>query len=154
FQRIIAPERFRVDVDLHGADADLRTAPKIGRHAAGRRADEADEARLRHCEVRALARIGPDYADRERMIARDDVLAVERGRNWDRQCFRKLDELRRGPGSAHAAARDDHRALGSRPPVNASTGEWARNASRRPAARLRAPTCWAMQMPGLPQARA
>ena len=39
-------------------------------------------------------------------------------------------------------------------PVIAITGEWASQASRSPAARLRAPITCAMQMPGLPEARA
>ena len=44
--------------------------------------------------------------------------------------------------------------FGSRPPVKAITGECASQASRRPAARLSAPITCAMQMPGLPVARA
>ena len=39
-------------------------------------------------------------------------------------------------------------------PVIAITGECASHASRRPAARLSAPITCAMQMPGLPEARA
>jgi hypothetical protein len=44
--------------------------------------------------------------------------------------------------------------FGSRPPVIAITGAWASQASRKPAARLSAPITCAMQMPGLPDARA
>jgi hypothetical protein len=36
----------------------------------------------------------------------------------------------------------------------AMTGECASQASRRPAAKFSAPITWAMQMPGLPLARA
>nr|WP_246274226.1 hypothetical protein [Phytohabitans houttuyneae] len=43
---------------------------------------------------------------------------------------------------------------GDRPPVSAITGEPARNGSRRPAARLSAPTTCAAAMPGRPLARA
>src|SRR5215510_4839737 len=46
------------------------------------------------------------------MIARDRVLAVERGRDRNLQRVCERDELGRGAGAAHTAACDDHWPLG------------------------------------------
>ena len=62
--------------------------------------------------VRALARIGADDADRERVGAGDAVLAVERGCHRNLQRLGKRDEFRRGAGGANAAPGDDDRPLG------------------------------------------
>ena len=80
-------------------------------HAAGLGADEADEIGAVDHAVGALARIGADDADRQRMVAGDRVLAVERGRDRDLQRLRERDQLGRRPRRAHAAAGDDHRPL-------------------------------------------
>ena len=74
-------------------------------------ADEADEIGAVDDAVGALARIGADHADRKRMVARDRVLAVERGRDRNLQRFGERHQLGRRAGCAHAAARDDDRTL-------------------------------------------
>ena len=81
-------------------------------HAAGLGADEAHEVGLVDDAVGALARIGADHADAQRVVARDRVLAVERGRDRDLQRLRERDQLRLRARGAHAAAGDDHRPLG------------------------------------------
>ncbi len=81
-------------------------------HAAGLGADEADEIGAVDHAVGALARIGADHADRQWMIARDRILAVERGRDRNLQRLRQRNQLRRRARGAHAAAGDDHRPLG------------------------------------------
>src|SRR6266699_3117926 len=84
---IIPSNRFGVDVDLDGRRADLRHRPEMRGHAAGLAADEADEIGAVDHAIGALARIGADDADRERMTARNRILAVERGRDWYLQRF-------------------------------------------------------------------
>src|SRR5262245_1021056 len=67
------------------------------------------------------------------MIARDRVLAVERGRDRNLQRLRERDELSRGPGGAHAATRDDHWPLGVLQQLErgVDTGAIGRRAERR-----------------------
>ena len=92
-ERIVAAERLGIDVDLDRRRADLRHRPEMRGHAAGLAADEADEIGAVDHPVGALARIGADDADRERMIAGDHVLAVERGRDRDLQRLGERDQL-------------------------------------------------------------
>ena len=112
FQRIVAAQAFRLDVDLDRARADLRHRPEMRGHAAGLAADEAHEVGLVHGPVGALARVGADNADRQRMHARNRILAVERGRDRDLQCLRQRHQFGRRSRRAHATARDDDRPLG------------------------------------------
>ena len=78
-------------------------------HAAGLGADEADEIGAVDYPVGAFAGIGSDHADAERMLSRDRILAVERGRHRDRQRLRQGHELGGCTGGSHAAAGNDHR---------------------------------------------
>ena len=105
-KRIIAAERFRLDVDLDRRRADLRHRPEMRGHAAGLGADEADEIGAVDRAVGALARIAADDADRQRMRAGDRVLAVERGRDRDLQRFGERDQFaRRRPRRARRRRR-------------------------------------------------
>src|SRR5262249_48659036 len=110
-ERIVPSNRLSVDIDLDRRRADLRHCPEMRGHAAGFAADEADKVGTVDHAIGALARIGADDADRERMIARDRVLAVERGRDWNLQRLCERYELGRGARAAYATARDDHRPL-------------------------------------------
>ena len=111
-KRIIAAERFRLDVDLDRRRADLRHRPEMRGHAAGLGADEADQIGAVDGAVGALARIAADDADRQRMRAGDRVLAVERGGDRNLQRFRQRHQFARRARGAHAAAGDDDRPLG------------------------------------------
>ena len=94
-QRIVQAERLRIDVDLDRRRADLRHRPEMRGHAAGRGADEADQIGRVDDLVGALARIGADHAARQRMIAGDRVLAVERGDDRNLQRLGQRHELAR-----------------------------------------------------------
>src|SRR5919106_1642033 len=59
-ERIVAPERFGLDVDLDGGAANLRNLPEMGGHRAGAGADEADQISFVHRPVGGLARVGAD----------------------------------------------------------------------------------------------
>ena len=111
-QRIIAAQGFRLDVDLDGRRADARRRPEMRRHAAGLAADEADEIGAVHCAICGFPRIGADHPDRKWVHARDNVFAIERGRDRNLQRFGKRNELLARARSARAAARDDDRPLG------------------------------------------
>ena len=87
------------------------TCQKVRGHAAGLAADEADEVGLAHDPVGTLARIGADDTHRERMIAGNRVLAVERGRDRDGEALGERHERRARARCANAAAGDEHRPL-------------------------------------------
>ena len=136
-QRIVAAERLRIDVDLDRRRADLRHRPEMRGHAAGLGADEADEVGAVDDPVGALARIGADHADRQRMRAGDRVLAVERGRDRDLQRLGQRDQL--GAARPRRARRRRRRSPAARPSATprAPPARWRRRAPAGTAARAR-----------------
>ena len=86
------------DVDLDDRGAERRNLPEMGGHAAGFAADVADQVGFVDHAVGAGARIGSDDADRQRMGARNGVLAVERGGDRDAKLLGEGDQRRLGLG--------------------------------------------------------
>ena len=81
-------------------------------HPAGLGADKKNEVGGIDHASGALARIGADHPHRERMVARNDILAVERGGDRDLQRLGQCDDLAASARRAHTAAGDDHRLVG------------------------------------------
>ena len=111
-QRIIAAERFGLDVDLNRRRADLRHRPEMGRHAASLGADEADDLRHRRRGWRSRRETGADDAYRQADDCPGSILAVERGGNRNLQRLGERNEFGSRAGSAHPTAGNDYRPLG------------------------------------------
>ena len=111
-ERVVPAERQGLDVDLHRRGADRRHLPEMRGHPAGLAPHEAHEVGLADHQVGALPGIGADDSRGERVIPRDRVLSVERGRDGDGEALGELDQLSGRARCANAAAGDEHRPLG------------------------------------------